>query len=165
MSALIAALIPAALAAALIAGCGNNGVTPAGTTTNAATGPIAAKPQSCHDIYNNWRLHSGQLAIVTRLKADLDALSTAGTAEDFPLTRTDMVKVGADARQLGTYKMPACADPAGIYPKWIAALEAVGDNAKSATGLGSILLALAPLKLVKTLTTQLAGELHKTAGM
>jgi hypothetical protein len=54
---------------------------------------------------------------------------------------------------------------AGYYPKWLAVLEAVGDNAKSTTGLGSLVLAMAPMKQVQTLTTQLAGELHKTAGM
>jgi hypothetical protein len=54
-----------------------------------------------------------------------------------------------------------CRRSYGFYPQWAAALAAVGDNAKSATGLGSIALALAPLKLVPTLTNQLAGELHK----
>lgn len=121
--------------------------------------------QSCHQIYENWRLHSRQLPIAQKLSSDVTKLQSAASAYDFPLTRADMVKVGADARQLSAYHMPACADPAGYYPKWIAALEAVGDNAKSATGLGSILLALAPLKLVPALTNELAGELHKTAGM
>ena len=164
MSSRIALLIPAALTAALIAGCGNNGVTPAGTTTNSATGPIAGKPLSCHQVYENWRLHSGELTYVDKISADLAKLQTDSTAEDIPKTRADMVAVGADARSLSAYKMPACADPAGYYPKWIAALEAVGDNAKTATGLGSLVLAMAPAKLVQTLTTQLAGELHKTAG-
>jgi hypothetical protein len=30
-----------------------------------------------------------------------------------------MVKVGRDARALSAYKMPACADPKGYYPKWL----------------------------------------------
>lgn len=86
------------------------------------------------------------------LTSDLNTVQAKAAAEDIPATRTAMVAVGADARQLSAYKMPACADPAGYYPKWIAALEAVGDNAKSATGLGGLLLAMAPLKLVQTLT-------------
>jgi hypothetical protein len=165
MSARTAALIPAALTAALIAGCGNTGVTPAGTTNaNSGTNLVAAKHLSCHQQYENWRLHSGQLAIVQKLQADVTKLQSDVAAQDIPLTRADMVSIGTHARQLSAYHMPACADPAGYFSKWIAALQAVGDNAKSATGLGSILLAVAPLKQVKTLTGQLAGELHKTAG-
>jgi hypothetical protein len=165
MSARIAVLIPATVTAALVAGCGNNGVTPAGTTASIATGPIAAAPPSCHQQYENWRLHSGQLTYVDKISADLAKLQTDSTAEDIPKTRADMVAAGGDARSLSAYKMPACADPAGYYPKWLAALGAVGDNAKSATGLGSLVLAMAPLKQVETLTTRLAGELHRTAGM
>jgi hypothetical protein len=41
---------------------------------------------------------------------------------------------------------------------------AVGDNAKSENGLGSLLLAQAPLKQVETLTKQLAAERAASAG-
>jgi hypothetical protein len=122
-------LIPASLTGALIFGCGT-GSSP--SASGAAATPHASVSQSCHQIYENWRLHSGQLPIVRKLSSDVTKLQSAASADDFPRTWADMVKVGADARQLPAYQMPACADPAGYYPKWIAALEAVGHNAKSA---------------------------------
>ena len=156
------AVLPlAALAAVLITDCGTSSPSASGPTAT----PQATVSESCHQLYVNWRLHSGQLPIITRLQSDVTNMVSAANAQDIPLTRSDMVKLGADARQLQAYHMPACADPQGIFPKWIAALVAVGDNAKSVTGLGSILLAVAPLKQVRTLTTQLHNELHQTAGM
>jgi hypothetical protein len=157
------AVLPiAALTAALVAGCG--------TSSPSASGPgPAPTPQatsaSCHQLYQNWRLHSGQLVIINKLQGDVTSLASAMSAQDIPLTRSAMVKLGADARQLQAYHMPDCADPQGLFPKWIAALVAVGDNAKSVNGLGSILLAVAPLKEVRALSTQMAAELHQTAGM
>jgi hypothetical protein len=121
--------------------------------------------QTCHQVYDNWRLHSGQHPIVVRISRDLNALVSDANAEDFPKTQAAMVKVGKDARALSEYKMPACADPKSCYPKWMAALEAVGDNAHSGTSsLSGIVLALAPLKQVQKLTTKMAAELKTTAG-
>lgn len=156
------AVLPlAAVTAALIAGCGTSSPSASGPTAT----PQATVSESCHQLYENWRLHSGQLAIIDKLNSDVLNLHSAANAQDIPLTRSAMVKLGADARQLSAYHMPACADPQGLFPKWIAAPVAVGDNAKSVTGLGSILLAVAPLKLVQSLTGQMKAELHQTAGM
>ncbi len=89
-------------------------------------------------------------------------LAAAANAEDLPLTQADTVKVGNDATTLGGYKMPGSADPKGYYPLRIVALRAVGDNADSgATSFAGIMLALAPLKQLKTLTP----EIKKTTGV
>jgi hypothetical protein len=45
--------------------------------------------------------------------------------------------------------LPKCSDPNGYYGELLARIKAAGDNARSASGLGGIQLALAPLKSVK----------------
>ncbi len=77
-----------------------------------------------------------------------------------------MVKLGKDARALSAYKMPACADPKGYFPKRTAALEAIGDSAPSGTSsFSEVLLALAaPLKQALNFTTKLSAELITTVG-
>jgi hypothetical protein len=168
VSARIAALILAALATALVAGCGASSApsnAPLGVTLTASPSAFPSASQTCHQVYETWRLHSGQLPIVQRISRDLNALANDANAEDFPKTQAAMVKIGKDANALSAYKMPACADPKGYYPKWLAALVAVGDNAHSGTSsFSGIVLALAPLKQVKKLTTNMAAELKTTAG-
>ena len=59
--------------------------------------------------------------------------------------------------------MPACADPGGYWMQVLAHIKAAGDNAGSASGLGGLLLAEAPLKQVPGMEQKLTQELKRAA--
>jgi hypothetical protein len=94
----------------------------------------------------------------------LDAGGHIGRVAGFVQALTSALKItGADAATLEQYPMPACADPGGYWPQTLARIKAAGDNAGSASGLGGILLAEAPLKQVPGLEQKLTAELKKAA--
>ena len=59
---------------------------------------------------------------------------------------------------------PRCADPKGYYGAFLARITAAGDNARSASGFGGVLLALGPLKTVQGIEKKLGAELAQTVG-
>jgi hypothetical protein len=124
----------------------------------------AAKPLTCAQQYTNWKNGPAQ-ARGKQLGNDASALSMAGKSEDIAEMDADLKTIGADATALEAYPMPQCADPAGYWMQYLAAMKAAGDNAGTASGLGGLLLAEAPLKNVSTIQSKLTAELAKTAGV
>jgi hypothetical protein len=122
----------------------------------------AAKPLSCKQQYNAWKTGPAH-ARGKQLAADLNKISAAGNVEDITALTSALEAVGADAAALEQYPMPACADPDGYWGQMLARIKAAGDNAGSASGLGGILLAEAPLKQVPGLQQKLSAELKRAA--
>jgi len=124
----------------------------------------AAKPLTCAQQYANWKNGPAQ-ARGRQLANDASALSTAGKNQDIAEMDADLKAIGADAAALEAYPMPQCADPAGYWAQYLTAVKAAGDNAGTASGLGGLLLAEAPLKNVSAIQSKLTAELAKTAAV
>lgn len=147
---LAAATAATALALALAA-CSSGG------TPTTAGGP-SAPPPSCHQQYETWK-HS---APAKKVKADLGTVSTAASDEDLLKLRASLVSAVHALNAVP--HIPRCADPAGYYGQMLGHLTAAADNIKSQSGLGGLLLAVAPLKAMETAGKKLSAELRKTAG-
>lgn len=151
------ALIPVALGIGVLAACSS-----APSTATAAA--AAAKPKSCKQQYTDWKTGPAK-ADGVKLKNAAAALSSAGNNDDITAMTSGLKALGTDAGALEAYPMPGCADPAGYWEQYLAAMKAAGDNAGTATGLGSIILAEAPLKKVPAIQAKLSAELARTAGV
>jgi hypothetical protein len=125
-------------------------------------GRAPSAPLTCAQQYANWKTGPAN-APGKQLEADAAALGKAG--DDIPVMTSGLKAIGADATTLEAYPMPACADPAGYWQQYLGAMKAAGDNAGSASGLGGIILAEAPLKQVPAIQSKLSAELAKTAGV
>ena len=125
-------------------------------------GASSAQPLSCKQQYSDWKTGPAN-AQGKQLDADLSKVSAAGSAEDITTLTSALKAAGADATALERYPMPVCADPDGYWGQMLARIKAAGDNAGSASGLGGILLAEAPLKQVPGLEQKLSAELKRAA--
>jgi hypothetical protein len=145
----------AAIALLGVAGC---------SATNGSTSTTAAQraPLTCKQQYQAWRTGPANPG-GRKLQADAAALGSAD--DDIPVMASDLKTIGADAAALEAYPMPQCADPAGYWTQYLAAVKAAGDNAGSASGLGALLLAAVPLKQVPAIQSKLNAELEKTVGV
>jgi hypothetical protein len=123
----------------------------------------AGRPLTCAQQYTNWKNGPAQ-ARGRQLGNDASALSTAGKNEDIAEMDADLNATGADATAPAAYPMPQCADPAGYRVQYLTAVKSAGD-AGTASGLGGLLLAEAPLKNVSTIQSELTDELAKTAAV
>ena len=142
-----------------MAGCGTTGNSSAPAT---ASPSVAAAP-SCRQQYETWK-HGPAKAPLGKLKSTLGSVQSQADAEDFPGITSALKRAGAAAHALAALPPPGCADPKGYYGKMLARIKASGDNARSASGLGGILLALAPLKSVPGIEKKLGRELDRTIG-
>jgi hypothetical protein len=124
----------------------------------------AGKPLTCAQQYANWKNGSAN-ALGKQLEKDASAVSTAGKSEDITEMDAGLKALGADATALEAYPMPQCADPAGYWMQYLADMKAAGDNAGTASGLGALLLAEAPLKNLSSIQSKLSAELAQTAGV
>jgi hypothetical protein len=149
----------AGIAALIIIAGGGAAYALAGHGTGSAS---AAKPLTCKQQYDAWKTGPTH-AHGMQLDADLSKVSAAGNAEDITALTSALKTAGADATTLEQYPMPACADPGGYWAQMLARIKAAGDNAGSASGLGGILLAEAPLKQVPGLEQKLTAELKRAA--
>lgn len=122
----------------------------------------AAQPLTCKQRYDAWKTGPAR-SQAEQLTADLKKVSAAGSAEDIRALTSTLKTAGADATTLEQNPMPACADPGGYWEQMLARIKAAGDNAGSASGLGGILLAEAPLKQVPGLEQKLSAELKQAA--
>ena len=135
-----------------------------GSAAYALTGGSSpAKALTCGQQYANWKTGPAR-AEGKQLRTDLTAMSSAGNSEDLKTMTSAIEAVGTDATALQQHPMPACADPAGYWAQSLADMKAAGDNAGTASGLGAILLAEAPLKNANTLEGKLTAELKRTTG-
>lgn len=121
-------------------------------------------PLTCAQQYANWKTGPAN-APGKQLEAAAAGISAAGKSEDIAVMDSDLKALGADAATLQAYPMPACADPAGYWSQYLGAMKAAGDNAGTASGLGGLLLAEAPLKQVPAIQSKLTAELAQTAGV
>ena len=124
----------------------------------------AAGPLTCAQQYTAWK-NGPANADGKQLEAAAASLSADGKTEDIPAMDADLKTLGTDAARLEAYPMPACADPAGYWEQYLGQMKAAGDNAGTATGLGGLILAEAPLKQVPAIQSKLTTELAKTAGV
>ncbi len=152
-------LVYAGIAALLVIAGGGAAYALAGHGTGSAS---AAKPLTCEQRYDAWKTGPAR-AQGKQLDADLSKVSAAGNAEDITALTSALKTAGADSATLEQYPMPACADPGGYWVQMLVRIKAAGDNAGSASGLGGILLAEAPLKQVPGLEQQLSAELKRAA--
>jgi hypothetical protein len=129
--------------------------------TAAATRPAAAAP-SCKQQYSAWKYGPARTPGKKLVNA-LNAVQSASTSEDVPVLLASLKTAGAAAVAAARYPMPACADPHGYWGAMLARIRAAGDNAGSASGLGGLILAEAPLKDVPGIEAKLTAELKKTA--
>jgi hypothetical protein len=82
--------------------------------------------------------------------------------QDLPKMQAALKRTGRVATELAAYPIPRCADPKGYWPRILALLQAAGDNARSGSGLAEIMMAVAPLREVKSFESKLGAELKKT---
>ena len=150
-------LVYAGIAALVVIAGGGAAYALAGHGTGSAS---AAKPLTCQQRYNAWKTGPAN-APGEQLGADLRRVSSAGSAEDIPAFASALKASGADATTLEHYPMPACADPGGYYVQMLARIKAAGDNADSASRLGGLMLAEAPLHEVPGLEQKLSAELKQ----
>ena len=152
-------LVYAGIATLIIVAGGGAAYALAGHGTGSAS---AAKPLTCKQRYDAWKTGPAH-AQGKQFDADLSKVSAAGSAEDITALASALKTAGADATALEQYPMPACADPDGYWAQMLTRIKAAGDNAGSASGLGGILLAEAPLKQVPGLEQKLSAELKRAA--
>jgi hypothetical protein len=112
--------------------------------------------------YETWK-HGPAKPHYARLKAGLKSLQAEGNAGGFPRHH-----VGAEAHRAGRQGDGRGAAAEALGPEGVlrgaAGEDQGGDNARSASGLGGILLALAPLKSVTGISKKLDRELDRTVG-
>jgi hypothetical protein len=138
-----------------------------GSTPRPATGGAtraAAKPETCRQQFGQWE-NGPAKAAGKKWVADLRKVQSAENAVDIPETLAALKAAGKDAVALQAYPMPACADPAGYWPQALTYLKAAGDNAGSASGISGLMTAVAPLKKMKPLESELSAELARTTGV
>ena len=119
------------------------------------------QPLTCPEQYANWK--SGAPA-AAKAQSDARALTAAAGSEDIPGVASALEAIGGDAASLQADPMPACADPAGYWPRYLTEIKAAGDNAGTSSGLGALLLAAGPLKQVAGIQGKLSAELERTTG-
>lgn len=148
-----------AAAAVTIAACSTSASTPHAAPARRT----APKPPTCHQQYETWK-HGTAARSVRSLLAALRKVQSAGAAEDIPQLGTALARAGRAASRLTAYPVPRCADPAGYYASFLTHIQAAGDNAKSTSGLGGLMLAEVPLKAVPGIERRLDAELNRTVG-
>lgn len=122
------------------------------------------QPLTCAQQYANWKSGPASAA-AEKAQADASSLSAAGNLDDIIGMVSAIEAVGADAGALQRYPMPACADPAGYWSQVLAELKAAGGNAGTSSGLGALLLAVAPLRQLPATQAKLDAELTTTVGV
>jgi dihydrodipicolinate synthase/N-acetylneuraminate lyase len=143
----VRALTAVLLAALAVTACGGS---PASVT------PATA---SCRHLFEAW-LHS---APTVALKADLRAVNAQVRPRNFPGLKAALERLGSAAARLP--RSPHCADPAGYYRQLLAIYTAAGNDARSASGIASLVteLRLVTSPAVK-IESKLAVELNRTVG-
>jgi hypothetical protein len=156
-------IIPSVAVLALIgtlAGCGSAAQSPAAAP--ASSSPSVAAAPSCHQQYETWKHDPAAKAAGKKLVASLNAVQSAASAEDIPALQAALSKAGPPATKLTGFPMPKCADPKGYWAQILTHVRAAADNAKSSSGLASLMLAEVPLKGVPAIERKLARELKRT---
>jgi hypothetical protein len=149
-----ARLAATAAAAIVLAACSHPAAPVIGRT---------ALPPTCRQQYETWK-HGPALAAADQLKAALGRLEAAARAQDIPHMVAAFRDLRPAATAMASHPPPRCADPAGYYQLMIARIRAAADNAGAGTGLGSLLLALEPVRGLPAIEAKLNAELARTTG-
>jgi hypothetical protein len=147
----------AAIAALALTACGSSG-----SQSPSAAAPAATPPASCHQQYETWKTGPA-LAAGKALITQLHHIQAASNVSDIPRLTRALKGAGRAAASAASYPMPHCADPHGYWGAIMTRIQAAGDNAGSAGGLGGLLLAMVPLKEIPALEAKLSAELQQTA--
>ena len=159
----IAGPVAAAALAAALAACGGQ----AGNTASPATGATghtatATSQPSCAAQYQTWKVGPAD-KVAHQLTSHLGRVKRAASTKDLLALSTWLQRIGRDARALGKYPIPACADPHHYYVRFLGLLRAAGDNASTGGGgIGSLFAAMAPLQQLNAVEGKLSRELHRT---
>jgi hypothetical protein len=156
----LTAIAASAAAVALLASCGSG----AGSVGPGSTPGTAASPASCHAQYKAWE-HGPAKAAAKGLVAQLRGVVAAASAQDIVRLDAALRHIGKGAVATAAYPMPRCADPHGYWGQILTRLRSAADNASTSSGLGGLILAMAPLKEVPALEQKLSAELHQTVSV
>jgi hypothetical protein len=122
---------------------------------------LIARPQTCGQQYAAWKAGPAG-AEADKMIAETRRAESAANAGHIPETDADLKAAGNDSAALRAHPVPACADPSGYWPQILADIKAGGDKVGSASGLGGMTLAIAPVKKVQPLEARLGAELKRT---
>ena len=159
------AVLTAAAAVAMLAGCGTTTTTPAISATGGAAATHTSAPLSCKQQYKTWKYGPARAIVKQQLGPALKAVTAAGSVQDLLKMQAALKRTGRVAAELAAYPIPRCADPKGYWPRMLALLQAGGDNASTSGGLAGLLAAMGPLQSVKGIEAKLGAELKKNAGV
>ncbi len=154
-------ILAAALAVAVLAGCGSGG-----SSAPAASAPAAsatAATLACKHSYQQWKTGPAEAAVRQLLSA-LKALQAAGSARSVSAAKAAVKKAGQAAARLASFPVPACADPHGYFPAILARVRAAAGSADTANGLTAMVQALAPLTAVPALEAKFTAEVNRATG-
>ena len=119
----------------------------------------AARPVPCRQQYQAWK--RGPALAEDQMQAAVNAVQIAEKSGNAPALRSALRKLVPAALAAAQVPPPRCADPGGLYSDYVTAVYVAGDNARSAAGTSGLLKAVAPLKSLKTIESQLAAEANR----
>lgn len=124
---------------------------------------VNPSPPTCHQQYESWKKAAAPQA--RKMKNAVKRVESASHAADITRMESGLKSAGRAASALRrSHPVPRCADPAGYYSRFLGYITASGDNARSASGLGGLILAEVPLKRVVPVEKKLDAELDRTVG-
>ena len=150
------------LTAAVLTGCSS-----AANSTSAAPPAKASRTSrlACKQRYLAWKNGPAKSA-AERFSAAQTALSAAGSKENNASGIATAAKAeGQAAARLDAFPVPACADPRGYLAAVLTDVRTAAAKAATASGLSSLVTALAPLKTVPGLESDFTAELKRTTGI
>jgi hypothetical protein len=136
----------------------------AGQAPSAGRRPDAptSRPVSCREQYETWKRGPGAAAD-RKLRAAVSTVHAAGTSGNVAALKSGMSSLMPAAVAAGLAgPVPHCADPAGLYARYVGTIYAAGNQARTAEGLSGLLKAAAPLKGLKAVETRLAAEIRRS---
>ena len=138
---------------------------PAGVASSmAAPSPVAISTpapsavRQCRRLYETWKYGTA----TSTFRADLNFILSKRGATDVSRMTSVLERAGSVAPRVPL--PPQCADPAGYYPQVLATIKTVSHNAGTASGLGHLLMAEAPLTELNKVKDYLNAELTITVG-
>ena len=131
---------------------------PSSTAPSTDLATLSPSVRSCRQLYETWK----QGTAAGPFQADFDYIASKRGADN--VSRLTSVLENAGSAVPGVPLPPDCADPAGYYPQVLATIKTVSQNAKAASGLGQLLMAEAPLKMLAKIKADLSAELDRTVG-
>ncbi len=99
------------------------------------------------------------------MAAAVTAIRTAERSGNVSAIRSALRKLMPAAVAAAKAPPPRCTDPGKLYGEYVTAVYLAGYNAQSATGTSGLLKAMAPLKDLKTIQSQLTAEANSATAV